>query len=295
MMKNEAMVIHETGSMKFKRISSKVLRIAFLALVLFLLYFPLFVIILLSLDEDPSGVEFTGITLKWYQAFFSDEAVMSAVKWTFLTAICATIISTIFGTLAAVGINSLNRKAKTRLLMLNNIPILNADVVTAVFLLILFNVLRALLHTQILGFGTLLISHVLFSTPYVVLSVLPKLGEMDKNLYDAAIDLGCTPKKALVKVIIPYVKSGIFSGALLAFTMSIDDFVISSFVMGGSINNFSTWLYSSCLKGSARSYVWPKAYVYNTIITVTIFIGLIVFNLISSKKGKTNYVSKKSR
>lgn len=280
------LVVPEAKRTRFARVSGKAFRTVFLALVLVLLYFPLLVIILLSVDKDATGADFTGVTFKWYAAFFADETVMGAVGWTILTAVIATIIATVFGTLSAIGIASLSKKHKARVLMMNNIPILNADVVTAVFLLILFNVVRALLGTQILGFWTLLISHVLFSTPYVVLSVLPKLSEMDPNLYDAALDLGSSPAGALVKVIVPYVKSGIASGMLLAFTMSIDDFVISSFVMGGSIQNFSTWLYTSCLKGSARSYVWPKAYVYNTLITLVIALGLIIYNIVVHKKGQ---------
>ncbi|MFI3284477.1 MAG: ABC transporter permease [Erysipelotrichaceae bacterium] len=261
----------------------KILKILFISFVLFLMYFPLLLIALLSFNNDGTGTDFTGFTFKWYITLINDSSLVKAIYNTFTIAFLSTIISTILGTLSAIGINSLNRKAKKRMIFFNNVPILNADIVTGIFLLLIFSLIGQIIGIQyMLGFTTVLIAHVLFSTPYVVLSVLPKLGEMDPNLYDAALDLGCRPTYALRKVIIPSIKSGIFSGMLLAFTMSIDDFVISYFVSGATMNNFSIWLYGN-LKNTKNN-TWPKAYAYNTSIVIITVIGILIYLYIKNRK-----------
>ena len=202
---------------------------------------------------------------------------------TLTISVLSTVISTVLGTLFAIGINSLSKKKRQGLILLNNLPILNADIVSGVFLFFVFKVIGNILNIRYpLGYVTLLISHIFFSLPYVVLSVLPKLNEIDDNLFDAALDLGCKPNQALRKVIIPSIMGGIFSGAVLAFTMSIDDFTISYFVSGAKIQNLSIWIYSS--SGNNRYGNIQSAYAFYSILTVVMFAVLVVYNVISSNK-----------
>lgn len=270
-----------------KKVNST-LRLLFLGLVIFLLYFPILIIIIQSFNKNGQGTDFSGFTLQWYRELFKDRDLIQAIKVTILIALLATIISTVLGTLFAIGINSLTKQKRKQMIMINNIPVLNADVVTGVALFFIFKVFGTLIGNEfLLGFETMLIAHVFFCIPYVVLSVLPKLNEVDKNLYDAALDLGCTPASALRKVIIPSIMTGILTGALLAFTMSFDDFVISYLVAGEEIKNFSMWVYAN-QKLSGRSMVWPKAYAYNSIISILTLLILIGYNIITLKKQKKN-------
>ncbi len=263
----------------------KISKFIFLGIILFLTYFPLAIIALQSFNLDASGNTFGGFTTKWYFAMLDDSNLMSAITYTIIIAVLSTIISTIFGTLSAIGINALSKKHKKIMVFLNNVPIINADIVTGIFLLIIFNVVGTILSIRsALGFHTLLIAHILFSTPYVVLCVLPKLSELDKNLFDAALDLGCRPYYALRKIILPSIKSGILAGMFFAFTMSIDDFVISYFVSGVGVENFSIWLYGS-LK-ITKNNPWPKACAYNTIMTFITIAVLFIYTFVQNKKGK---------
>lgn len=272
-------------SYKVKKILLKMAAILFTFFVLFLIYFPILIIIIQAFNSDGTGNTFKGLTLKWFYEMFNDRELMKAIRYTLLITFLSTIISTIFGTLSAIGINSLSKKKRKKMILLNNVPILNADVVTGVFLFLVFKVIGILIGIEyILGFWTLLLVHILFSVPYVVLSVLPKLNEIDDNLYDAALDLGCTSKQALLKVIIPSIKSGIISGALLAFTMSIDDFVISYFVAGPNVENFSIW-FNGHLRVT-RGNPWQKACAYNTLITLVTLTGLVIYNIIKKRKVK---------
>lgn len=282
-MMNEEIIIKKPTSMKVKKISIIIGCVLFLGIILFLSYLPLFVISMVSFSNEKTGIDMIGFTTKWYVKIFTDDNIRESILFTLEITLLATIISTIFGTLSAIGINSLKNKTRKKMIILNNVPILNADIVTAVFLLIIFQVISIIIQKNILGFWTTLIAHVLFSTPYVVLSVLPKLRGIDDNMFDAAIDLGCNPRGALLKVIIPSIKSGVFSGMLLAFTMSIDDFIISYFVSGEK-NNFSTWLYSN-LK-TMRNGQWNAACAYNTLLLFITLTGVISFQIISSKKKK---------
>ena len=273
--------------LKNQRIFKKVnlsLKYAFLASVVFLMYFPILIIIIQSFNSNGQGTDFGGFTLRWYGEMFSDSTLMRAILVTISISIISTIIATILGTLFAIGINSLNKKRRKQMILINNIPVLNADIVTGVSLFFIFKAFGILIGNEfILGYPTMLIAHIFFSIPYVVLSVLHKLNEIDKNLYDAALDLGCSPRGALRKVIIPSITTGILTGALLAFTMSFDDFVISYMVAGEEIKNFSMWIYAN-QKLSGRTLVWPKGYAYNSIITLLTLFGLIVYNIITSKK-----------
>lgn len=266
-----------------KKVSKKVCIILFFILVLTVTYLPILVIALTSFSTHTSGYQMPGVTFKWYGMLVTNKNLFNAILFTLEITVLSTILSTIFGTFSAIGINALNKKRRKRMIILNNVPILNADIVTAAFLLIIFQVISIVLQVNLIsqyGKLTTLIAHVLFSTPYVVLSVLPKLSE-DNDLYEAALDLGCSPREALDKVILPNIKTGIFSGALLAFTMSIDDFIITYFV-SGSHQNFSTWLYGNLRQ--QRNGQWNQACAYNTILMVVTFTGIIVYQLLKNRK-----------
>ena len=271
-----------------KAIILNILKVLFMIFVLFITYAPLLIIALMSINMDATANSFTGITLKWYSGLFNNIDLLKTIFVnTVLVAVISTICATIFGTLTAIGINSLSKKRRKQMIMLNNVPILNADIATAVLLFIVFQVIGAILQIDAsnrLNYFTLVLSHIFFSTPYVILSVLPKLGEIDKNLYDAALDLGCKPKRAILKVIIPAIKTGIFTGAMLAFTMSIDDFVISYFVSGPDNANFSTWFYARRRMSKTNSVQYAAA--YNTLLTSITITCLIVYNIIKNKKEK---------
>lgn len=258
----------------------------FLFAVIMLLYFPIIVIIIQSVNQNVQGTYFSGFTLEWYKRMFRDEDLMRAIQNTISIAVLATLISTVLGTIFALGINSLNSRRRRQMIILNNVPVLNADVVTGVSLFFIFKFFGVFVGREfILGYETMLIAHVFFCIPYVVLSVLPKLNEVDKNLYDAALDLGCPPLGALMKVIIPSIRTGIFTGALLAFTMSFDDFVISYLVAGEEVKNFSMWIYAS-QRAAGRTLAWPKAYAYNAIISLVVLLILIIYNIVLIKKQK---------
>ncbi|MDE6945747.1 MAG: ABC transporter permease [Anaeroplasmataceae bacterium] len=282
-MMEEKLKVDISKSMFAAKISKKVFIILFFILILAITYIPILVIALTSFSTHTSGYQMPGVTFKWYGMLVQNKNLFKAIIFTLEITILSTIISTIFGTFTAIGINALSKKWKKRFIMLNNVPILNADIVTAAFLLIIFQVLSIILQVNLIsqyGKLTTLIAHVLFSTPYVVLSVLPKLSK-DNDLYDAALDLGCSPVEALDKVILPNIKTGIFSGALLAFTMSIDDFIITYFV-SGSNQNFSTWLYGNLKQ--QRNGQWNQACAYNTILMVVTFVGIFVYQILKNRK-----------
>jgi len=201
----------------------------------------------------------------------------------FAVALTATCISAFLGTFAAIGIHSLNKKVKGKVMLLNNVPVLNADIVTGISIMIICSFLVPL-FPDIFGYWTMLIAHVFFTMPYVILSILPKLNELDPNLYDAPTDLGLKPMKALWKVIIPAIETGIISGALLAFTLSIDDFVISYFTSGNGVTNFSNWIY---VRLGRRNFT-PAAYAYNSLLTIVILICVLTPQLKKSKKKVGN-------
>lgn len=255
---------------------NKIFKFSVFIIAIMLLYIPIAIFSFLSFNDSLRPYEFNGFTLKWYAQIFSDRSLFKAILNTWGIALAATLIATFFGTLIAIGINNLKNKYKKIVIFLNNMPILNADIVTGISLMLIFSILG-------FSFGryTMLIAHVFFCIPFVVLSIMPKLKQIDKNTYDAARDLGCNHLQAISKVIIPAIKTGIISGALIAFTMSIDDFIISYYTTGGGFSNFSTWIYSRL---NRRSFS-PSAYAYNTIITFGILIVLIYMNLVP-KGGK---------
>ncbi|MDL2211708.1 ABC transporter permease [Erysipelotrichaceae bacterium OttesenSCG-928-M19] len=254
--------------------SSKVLLVI---LALAVLYIPILIICFLSFNDSLRPYEFSGFTLKWYSEIFAEKTLYEAIINSWIIALFATAISTICGTFIAIRISKLKQKHRQTVMFLNNLPIVNADIVTGISLMIIFSILG--LH---FGKYTMLLAHIFFCIPFVVLSVLPRLKMMDENSYDAARDLGCTHLQAVFKVIIPAIKVGIISGALIAFTMSIDDFIISYYTTGDGFSNFSTWIYSRL---NRRSFS-PAAYAYNTIITFGLLIILIYINLNSKGDNK---------
>ncbi|NLM33290.1 MAG: ABC transporter permease [Acholeplasmataceae bacterium] len=272
---------------RVKKFSVNFLKFGLFAGTIFLLYFPILFITFQAFNADQTGLTFGGFTLKWFRKMFTHTELVEAIKNTISIAILSTTISTILGTLFAIGINSLSTKRRRQMILINNIPVLNAEIVTAVFLMLFFSLIQALIpNIPVFGYFTLLFAHVFFSIPYVVLSVLPKLNEIDPNLFDAAQDLGCTRSKALLKVIVPSIKAGIFTGALIAFTMSIDDFVISYLTTGQGVQNFSIWIYTNIGKNVSRNNIIPIGYAYNTLISIGTLLGLTIYNLITSSKRR---------
>jgi ABC-type spermidine/putrescine transport system permease subunit II/spermidine/putrescine-binding protein len=262
-----------------------------MALVFLFLYAPIFILIIFSFNSGASSSVWKGFSLHWYDELFRNRLIMSSVYTTLLVSLLATIIATIAGTFAAIGFFSMRRKRRDALMAVNNIPMMNADIVTGVSLCLLFvaffncwgafagwiNSIQSAvtLPTKLsLGFGTMLIAHVCFNIPYVILAVGPKLRQMDRNLIDAAQDLGCTWMQAFWKVVIPEIRPGIVSGALTAFTMSVDDFIISYFTAGSSTSTLAMTIY-----GMTKKRVSPQINAVSTLLFVTVLILLIIINV----------------
>ena len=253
----------------------------YLVIIFIFLYAPIVTLIVLSFNSSKYMSTWTGFSLKWYEQLFQSAMIMSALKNTLLIALLSALIATVLGTLACIGINQMKTAPKSIIMGINNIPMLNAEIVTGISLMLVF------IATGVtLGFQTILIGHITFNVPYVVLSVMPKLKQTEISTYEAAQDLGAGPVKAFFKVIFPDILPGILSGFLLAFTMSLDDFVITHFVRGAGINTLSTLIYSEVRKG-----VRPSLYALSAIIFAVVFLLLILINLpkrgnASSKKMK---------
>ncbi|MBR5207566.1 MAG: ABC transporter permease, partial [Erysipelotrichaceae bacterium] len=211
----------------------------YLALVLLFFYLPILYVVVFSFNDSKSLTNFTGFSLQWYERMFNDRTMMEAIGYTVIIAVIATIVSTIIGTITAIGLSKSKRILRDVVLQINDLPMLNPDIVTAIGLMLLFTSLNV--ET---GFWTLLLAHIIFCIPYVILSIMPKIRQLDNNLAEAALDLGATPWQALIQVIVPQIMPGIVSGALIAFTMSFDDFVISFFTTGPGVNNISTLVYA---------------------------------------------------
>ncbi|HLT00176.1 MAG TPA: ABC transporter permease [Acholeplasma sp.] len=260
----------------------KVFSIVFTVTMLFLLYLPIIVIAIQSVNSSKNTSSFDSFTFEWYLNIFNEPDLLNAISNTFLVSTIATTIATVLGTLFAIGIYNLPKKARSRIMFLNNVPILNADIVTGFSLMIMFRFLM-IIFPDIFGLTTLVLAHLFFTLPYVILSVIPKLKELDPNLIDAAQDLGIKPKKAIYLIIVPAIKAGIFSGMILALTMSIDDFVISFFTTGAGYDNLSIWIYGVL----GRRNLTPSVYSFSTLLTLFTLIGLITVQLLQRKrKGK---------
>lgn len=242
------------------------------------LYAPIIVLAVFSFNESKSRGNWTGFSLKWYIDLFHDRDIQTAVYYTFSIAIISAVISTFLGTISAIGIHSMKGKLKKLILNINYLPVVNPDIVIGISLMILF-----ISFNLTFGFKTVLISHIVFSTPYVIMSILPKLKQLDANMTEAAMDLGATPTYALRKVILPEIKPGIITGFLMAFTLSIDDFIISYFTKGEGVTNLSIVIYSMARRG-----VRPTINALSTIMLVVVLSLMILINNRSKSAEKKN-------
>ncbi len=246
-----------------------------------LLYAPLLIMVFFSFNSTESTGVFTGFSLKWYKSLFEDAdgSIKSALMYSITLAVISSIIATFIGTLAALGLSKFKRKyIRNSIVTVTNIPMVNPEIVTAVSIVLLFSALFTIFKLKIGDFASLLIAHITFNLPYVVLSVMPKIKQMDRSLTEAAMDLGCTPAKAFFKIELPQIMPGIFSGLIMAFTMSFDDFVISHFT-AGTIETLPLKIYSMTGKGS----VTPDMYALSTFMMIAILLMLILSNVVQNK------------
>ena len=252
----------------------KIISDFYMVLILIFLYAPILTMMVLSFNKSKSRTQWGGFTLQWYTQMFDSRSIMSALTTTLVIAFVSALIATVIGTAAAISINSMRAVPKTVVMGITNIPMLNADIVTGISLMLAF-----IAFGISMGFKTVLISHITFNIPYVILSVMPKLKQTDKYTYEAALDLGASPIYAFFKVVFPDIMPGVLSGFLLAFTMSLDDFIITHFTKGAGINTLSTLIYSEVRRG-----IRPSMYALSSIIFLTVLILLIFVNFRSIKK-----------
>ena len=255
----------------------------YMGVIFALLYAPIIVMIFFSFNEGQSLAVFTGFSTKWYGEFFRDDKAMNALGNTLLLAVLSSLISTIIGSFAALGIDRMrNKMIRSTVMLTTNIPMVNPDIVTGISLMLVFVFLGRILSLKYsLSFWTLLIAHVTFNLPYVIMSVLPKFSQMDKHLTEAALDLGCTPNQAFFKVELPAILPGIMTGAIMAFTLSIDDFVISNFTSGIDFQTLPMYIYSMTKKA-----VKPDMYALSTLVFVAVFILLVLINFVGKNENK---------
>ncbi len=249
----------------------------YMMLVLAFLYVPIFVLIVFSFNETKSRSVFSGFTLDWYNRLFHNSIIISSLVNTIIIAVIASIASTVLGTLAAIGINSMRKVPKAVVMNITNMPIINPEIVTGVSLMLLFVFFAARMNLEF-GFVTLLIAHITFDVPYVILNVMPKFNQMDPHIYEAAQDLGCSPIQAFVKVVLPEIMPGVVSGFLMSFTYSLDDFVVSYFTTGSTSQTLPITIYSM-----TRRKVSPEINALSTIIFIVVVAVLIVKSFIENR------------
>ena len=254
----------------------KALNRIYLILIIIFLYAPILTLMVLSFNNGRSMGKWTGFSLHWYAEMLEDENIMGALKNTLLIALVASVVSTIIGTAATVAIQRMRPRTRSIILGANNIPLLNADIVTGISLMLMF-----VAFGITLSMGTVILAHITFCIPYVILSVLPRAREIGSNSYEAALDLGATPMYAFFKVTLPELKPGIISGFLLAFTMSVDDFIVTHFTRGAGVNTLSTMIY-----GSVKIGIRPTIYALSTIVFMTVLVLLIIANVVPARAEK---------
>jgi spermidine/putrescine transport system permease protein len=246
----------------------------YLGLIFIFLYAPILILIVLSFNSSKSRSKWGGFTFDWYIKLFKNDEILSALYTTLLLAFLSALIATIIGTAASMAMNNMKRIPRTVLMGITNIPMLNADIVTGISLMLLFVAFNYILgFTNILGFSSVLMAHITFNIPYVILSVMPKLKQLNKSTYEAALDLGATRNYAFFKVVLPEIFPGVLSGFLLAFTMSLDDFVITHFTKGASIDTLSTKIYAEVRKG-----IKPEMYALSTLLFISVLVLLVIVN-----------------
>ncbi len=244
-----------------------------------ILYAPVAVMLLFSFNSTSSIFTFSGFSLRWYESILSGGEAVRSLLNSLVLALLSSVISTLIGTAAAIGIFYMKKKwVKNLVTQVTNIPMMNPDIVTGISMMLLFVTVSTLIGLNILSFWTILIAHITFSLPYVILSVMPKLKQLDPNLSEAALDLGCTPLQAFFKVELPAILPGILSGLIMAFTLSLDDFVISYFTTSASFKTFPTYVYSLVKKPFK-----PNIYALSSIMTLAILVLLILSNIVSAK------------
>ncbi|HHU92271.1 MAG TPA: ABC transporter permease [Halanaerobiaceae bacterium] len=246
---------------------------SYAALIYLFLYAPILILIVFSFNASKSRGNWAGFTLKWYIELFQDRQIMRALYYTMIIAVLSAVIATVIGTAAAISIHNMRRLKKKIVMNITYIPVVNPEIVTGLSLMLLF------IFTNFqLGFISLLLAHITFNIPYVILSVLPKLKQLDKNLYEAALDLGATPFYAYRKVVLPEIMPGIITGLLLAFTLSVDDFVISFFTTGSGVSTLSIIVYSMARRG-----INPKINALSSLLFLTVLILLVIVNFRSGE------------
>ncbi len=255
---------------------TKFLRKLYVALIFIFLYAPIVTLMVLSFNASKSRAKWGGFTFKWYIELFQNEAILQALYNTLLLAVLSSVIATIIGTIAALAMSKMRKSYRTVMMGITNIPMLNAEIVTGISLMLLFITVG-----MRFGFGTILLSHITFNIPYVILSVMPRLKQLNPSVYEAALDLGAPPIKAFFKVVLPDLAPGIFSGFLMAFTMSLDDFIITHFTKGPGVDTLSTKIYSEVRKG-----IKPEMYALSTLIFVSVLVLLLLINRTPQDKSK---------
>ncbi len=248
----------------------------YIALIFIFLYAPIATLIVLSFNASRTRAKWGGFTLKWYGELFQNEEIMQALFNTLFIALVASVVATIIGTIACISIMNLKRRSRTIVMGITNIPMLNADIVTGISLMLLFISMGLRF-----GMGTILLSHITFCIPYVILSVMPRMKQLNPHTYEAALDLGAGPVYGFFKVVFPDILPGVLSGFLMAFTMSLDDFIITHFTKGAGVDTLSTKIYTEVKKG-----IKPEMYALSTIIFVTVLVLLFLVNKAPSEKNK---------
>lgn len=254
--------------MKNKHIASKI----YISLVMLFLYLPIFVLIIFSFNEGKTTV-WKGFSLKWYEQLFRDDNIINALGNSLIIAVLASVFATILGTAAAIGINNFKGKKRLMIQSVSNIPIISPDIVMGVSLMLLFTFLGVLFNFE-MGFVTVLIAHICFCVPFVVLNVMPRIRKMDQSIYDAALDLGCNQWQAFYKVVIHELMPGIFSGLLMSFTYSLDDFIITYFTRGAKFQNLSIEIYSM-----THRRISPKINALSALLFLAILIIMVLINI----------------
>jgi len=255
---------------------SKFAKRAYLTLILFFLYVPIVVLIFQSFNAGKSRAKWEGFSFRWYAELFQDQAIMKALYVTLSIAVIAAVVATVLGTLAAIGIHAMRKRPQALMMTMTNLPMTMPDIVTGISLMILFTFTRIER-----GYVTMLLAHITFNTPYVILSVLPKLKQMNKHTYEAALDLGAPPSYALLHVILPEISPGVITGCLLAFTLSLDDFVISYFTTSPMVQNLSTLIYSK-----ARIGIEPTLNALSALMFLALLALLMIVNHRAGKTAK---------
>lgn len=248
----------------------------YVALIFIFLYAPIATLIVLSFNASKTRAKWGGFTMKWYASLLQDETILNALGTTLLIALLSALAASVIGTAACISISGMKRRSRAVFMGVTNIPMLNADIVTGISLMLLF-----ISFGLRFGFGTVLLSHITFNIPYVILSVFPRMKQLNPSVYEAALDLGASPLTAFFRVMLPDLMPGILSGFLMAFTMSLDDFIITHFTKGSGINTLSTKIYTEVRKG-----IKPEMYALSTIIFVTVLVLLLLVNVMPDKAHK---------